>query len=150
MNEEFNENRLQKTLKNATFPIVHFATHAQFSSKAEDTFLLTYDDRINVKNFDQLLRETEDKPIPIELLILSACEAASGDNRAPLGLAGVAVRSGAKSTLATLCPVNDQSTAQFMTQFYPALNQPGKSKAEALRQAQLSLLQDKKYQHPYF
>ena len=150
MNQDFNQNRLQTELKDFSFPIVHLATHAQFSSKAEDTFLLTYDDRINVKNLDQLLRETEEKPIPIELLILSACETASGDNRAPLGLAGVAVRSGAKSTLATLWPVNDQSTAQFMTQFYPALNQQGKSKAEALRQAQLSLLQDDKYHHPYF
>jgi CHAT domain-containing protein len=150
MNQDFNQNRLQTELKDFSFPIVHLATHAQFSSKAEDTFLLTYDDRINVKNLDQLLRETKEKPIPIELLILSACETASGDNRAPLGLAGVAVRSGAKSTLATIWPVNDQSTAQFMTQFYPALNQQGKSKAEALRQAQLSLLQDDKYHHPYF
>ena len=150
MNQDFNQNRLQTELKDFSFPIVHLATHAQFSSKAEDTFLLTYDDRINVKNLDQLLRETKEKPIPIELLILSACESASGDNRAPLGLAGVAVRSGAKSTLATIWPVNDQSTAQFMTQFYPALNQQGKSKAEALRQAQLSLLQDDKYHHPYF
>ncbi len=150
MNQDFNQNRLQTELKDFSFPIVHLATHAQFSSKAEDTFLLTYSERINVKNLDLLLRETEEKPIPIELLILSACETASGDNRAPLGLAGVAVRSGAKSTLATLWPVNDQSTAQFMTQFYPSLNQPGKSKAEALRQAQLSLLQDDKYHHPYF
>ena len=65
MNQDFNQHRLQTELKDFSFPIVHLATHAQFSSKAEDTFLLTYDDRINVKNLDQLLRETKEKPIPI-------------------------------------------------------------------------------------
>ncbi len=150
LNEEFTENRLQKELQASSFPIVHLATHAQFSSKAEETFLLTWNERINVKALDQLLRATEDNLIPIELLILSACETATGDNRAPLGLAGVAVRSGAKSTLATLWPVNDQSTAKFMINFYQALNQQGASRAEALRQAQLSLLQDENYQHPYY
>ena len=118
--------------------------------EAENTFLLTYNERVNVKNLDQLLRES-DRPRgnPIELLILSACQTAAGDKRATLGLAGLAVRSGARSTLATLWSVQDQSTAELMTHFYKAL-QPGVSKAQALRQAQLKLLNSPQYQNPYF
>lgn len=156
---EFTRAQLESKMQAEAFPIVHLATHGQFSSQAEDTFLLTWDERINVKNLDQLLRES----VPssrvgdfsyarnsIELLILSACQTAVGDKRAALGLAGVAVRSGARSTVATLWSVQDKSTADFMTQFYQVLNQPNVSKADALRQAQLSLLHSPQYQHPFY
>jgi CHAT domain-containing protein len=151
LNSNFTSSQLEQALKFNQFPIVHLATHGQFSSQAEDTFLLTWDEKINVKNLDQLLRE---QPLviksPIELLILSACQTAVGDKRAALGLAGVAVRSGARSTIATLWSIQDESTADLMTQFYQALNQPQVSKANALRQAQLSLLHSPQYQHPFY
>jgi CHAT domain-containing protein len=151
LNGEFTRSPLETKIQSNTFPIVHLATHGQFSSLAEDTFLLTWDERINVKNLDQLLRERNQfVRSPIELLILSACQTAVGDKRAALGLAGVAVRSGARSTLATLWSVQDESTADFMTKFYQVLNQPNVSKAEALRQAQLSLLHSRQYQHPFY
>jgi CHAT domain-containing protein len=150
LNGQFTRDRLQATIAATQFSGIHLATHAQFSSRAENTFLLTYDERVNVKNLDQLLRDS-DRPRgnPIELLILSACQTAVGDKRATLGLAGLAVRSGARSTLATLWSVQDQSTAELMTNFYKALK-PGVSKAQALRQAQLTLLKSPRYQHPYF
>jgi len=117
---------------------VHLATHGQFSSSAKDTFVLAWDSPINVKQLDDLLRGRElgDRS-PIELLVLSACQTAVGDRRATLGLAGMAVRSGARSTLATLWSVDDQSTALLMVKFYQNLTQPGLTKAEALRRAQL-------------
>ena len=151
LNQNFTRDRLQARVTTQPYPIVHLATHGQFSSRAEDTFLLTWDDRINVKDLDQLL-QTRDfaQDTPIELLILSACQTATGDKQAALGLAGVAVRSGARSTVATLWSIQDDSTAELMTQFYRALKTPGTSKAKALRQAQLSLLQNPKYQHPYY
>ncbi len=65
-------------------------------------------------------------------------------------MAGIAVRSGARSTLATLWSVSDRSTAQLMGEFYRHLNQVKTNKARALRQAQLSLLNDRRYQHPYY
>ncbi|MBD0345663.1 MAG: CHAT domain-containing protein, partial [Coleofasciculus sp. Co-bin14] len=64
--------------------------------------------------------------------------------------AGLAVRSGARSTLATLWSVQDDSTAEFMVKFYQELTQPQRSKAEAIRQAQLALLKKPKYQHPFY
>lgn len=151
LDREFTRSQLEAKIAATSFPIVHLATHGQFSSQAEDTFLLTWDERINVKNLDQFLQERDrQERSAIELLILSACQTAVGDKRAALGLAGVAVRSGARSILATLWSVQDQSTADLMTQFYSALNQAGVTKAEALRQAQLSLLRSPQYQHPFY
>jgi CHAT domain-containing protein len=151
LDSNFTRDRLENQVQTQNFPIVHLATHGQFSSQADKTFLITWDKKINVKNLDQLLKERDKiTPNPIELLILSACQTATGDKRAALGLAGVAVRSGAKSTLATLWSIQDQSTADFMTEFYQAINQPNVSKAQALRQAQLSLLHSPQYQNPYY
>ena len=151
LNENFTRDRLQEQITTLPYPIVHLATHGQFSSRAEDTFILTYDTRINVKELDQLLQERDfAEDTPIELLILSACQTASGDKRAALGLAGFAIRSGARSTLGTLWSVQDSPTAKLMIQFYQALKTPGISKAEALREAQLDLLRSPEYKHPYF
>ncbi|MEG4403754.1 CHAT domain-containing protein [Microcoleus sp. MON2_D5] len=151
LNEDFVSGRLHDRIKALSYPIVHLATHGQFSSNAADTFIVTWDQKVNVREFDRLLRaRTGEKQQPIELLVLSACETASGDNRAALGLAGAAIRSGARSTAATLWQVNDESTAIFMTEFYKQLASSQTSKAEALRNAQLTLLKNPQYQNPYF
>jgi CHAT domain-containing protein len=151
LNQEFVSGALQARIKEVSYPIVHLATHGQFSSNAADTFIVTWDDRVNVKEFDRLLRSrTGEKQQPIELLVLSACETASGDSRAALGLAGAAIRSGARSTVATLWQVNDESTAIFMAEFYRQLALSTISKAEALRNAQLTLLNNPLYKNPYF
>ena len=151
LNQDFVSGRLHDRIKALSYPIVHLATHGQFSSNAADTFIVTWDDRVNVKEFDRLLRvRTGEKQQPIELLVLSACETASGDSRATLGLAGAAIRSGARSTAATLWQVNDESTAIFMAEFYKQLASTKSSKAEALRNAQLTLLKNREYQNPYF
>jgi CHAT domain-containing protein len=151
LDQTFTSTTLQTQLNSAPFPVIHLATHGRFSSRAEDTFILTWDDRINVKQLDTLLRAREqDELKPIELLVLSACQTATGDRRAALGLAGLAVRSGARSTLATLWSVNDRSTAFFMVEFYRELGQPGVTKAQAVRNAQLALLKQSQYEHPYY
>ena len=80
--------------------------------------------------------------------MLSACETAEGDKRAALGLAGVAVQAGARSTLASLWTVDDESGAPLISQFYRELATRTMTKAEALRQAQLSLLRDPDYRYP--
>lgn len=150
-NQEFTKANLQALINQVPFPVVHLATHGQFSSNAEKTFILDWNGQINVRDFDQILR-TADPKKPIELLVLSACETMEGDSRAALGLAGVAVRAGARSTVATLWQVSDASTAIFMSEFYSQLAQTqGKiNKAEALRRAQLKLLKESQYQHPFF
>jgi CHAT domain-containing protein len=87
---------------------------------------------------------------PVELLTLSACQTAVGDDKAALGLGGVAVKAGARSALATLWYINDQSSSILVTDFYEDLKKPGVSKARALQQAQLKLLKDRRYDHPSY
>ncbi|MEM8612319.1 MAG: CHAT domain-containing protein, partial [Cyanobacteria bacterium P01_H01_bin.105] len=152
LNHTFTTERLRDTLSEIPFSVVHLATHGQFSSRAEDTFLVTWDGRINVQDLDALLQPRgRDPKQPLELLVLSACQTATGDKRAALGLAGIALRSGARSTLATLWQVNDESTSTLMVEFYQQLTaNPGMSKAAALRAAQLSLLKQPQYQQPFY
>jgi CHAT domain-containing protein len=154
LNKSFTANKLKTAIAASDYPIIHLATHGRFSSNLSDTFILAWDDKINIDRLEQLLspRQTMTST-PIELLVLSACETATGDRRAALGLAGVALRSGARSTLASLWTVADRSTAELMVQFYDELGKPNITKAEALRQAQLSLLKGKhgnEYKHPYY
>jgi CHAT domain-containing protein len=155
LNEEFTLENIQRLINQVPFGIVHLATHGKFGSSAEETFILAYNDRINVKNIDNLLRKPDEKN-PIELLVLSACETVAGDDRAALGLAGVAVRAGARSTLASLWTVDDTSTASLMVKFYEELGKPDVNKAEALRKAQLKLLHNEDNEmgintrHPYY
>lgn len=147
LNQEFTTATIQKEINSIPFPVVHLATHGQFSSNEKDTFILTWDDRLNVNQLNTLLRSREEiGRNPIELLVLSACQTAAGDRRAALGLAGVAVRAGARSTLATLWLVSDEGTAELMTRFYQELTDPTISKAEALRRAQVALLKNSRYQ----
>ncbi|MEM6252335.1 MAG: CHAT domain-containing protein [Cyanobacteria bacterium P01_D01_bin.156] len=151
LDQAFTRTALQHKLTSQSFPIVHIATHGKFSSKAEETFLLAWDKRINVTELDQTLQASlAFGEQAIELLVLSACETASGDKRAALGLAGTAINAGARSTLATLWSINDQATAHLIGKFYQALTQPNTTRAKALRQAQLTLLQDPQYRHPIY
>ncbi len=151
LNEDFTEARFTTLLNDAVYPVVHLATHGQFSSNAEETFILAWDKPIKVNELNTLLRQSDqNRQNAIELLILSACETALGDRRAALGLAGVAVQAGARSTLATLWNLDDETGALFSNYFYHALQQPNTSKAQALRAAQLQILEGESSQHPRF
>ena len=151
--DKFTQANLREEIKTANYPIVHIATHGQFSSNLDDTFLLAWDNDITIEELDELLQNADpNKQRAIELLILSACETARGDERAALGLAGMAVRAGARTTLATLWTVYDESTALTMDNFYQNIipSQEKRNKANALRQAQLKLLKSKRFSHPYY
>jgi CHAT domain-containing protein len=147
-NQDFTKINLQNQIKKTPYTVVHIATHGEFSSNPDKTFILTWEQLLKVKDFDNLIRLSgQRESSAIELLVLSACETAQGDKRATLGLAGIAVRAGARSTLATLWAVDDKSTSQFMSQFYQELENSKVTKAEAVRRAQIQLLTD--YEIPY-
>jgi len=151
LNQKFTRDTLQTKIDSNDFPIVHIATHGQFSSRAEQTFILAWDGRINVNKLNDFLQNIDQRTHnALELLVLSACQTAAGDNRAALGLAGFAVQAGARSTLASLWSLNDTSVPLFMSQFYDGLTKNHLTKAEALRQAQLELLAKYEYHFPMF
>jgi CHAT domain-containing protein/tetratricopeptide (TPR) repeat protein len=150
INDQFTPENLFKYIQSGEFPIVHIATHGNFSSDPEDTYLLAYGKLIKAKDLDHILRNNSVTNNTIKLLVLSACQTAVGDHRAILGLAGMAVRAGAKSTLSTLWQINDDSTAKLMVQFYTELQKDGVTTAEALHRAQKALLTQPEYQNPYY
>ncbi|MEM9156209.1 MAG: CHAT domain-containing protein [Cyanobacteria bacterium P01_F01_bin.33] len=150
LDEAFTLDTIQNELSGQNYPIVHMATHGKFGVDAASTFLLAFDNRLSIERVDSILRSRPTAD-PIELLTLSACQTAAGDNRSTLGMAGVAVRAGAKSALATLWFINDESTAPLIAEFYNQLLDPGTTKAEALRRAQLKFITDadfRDFSHP--
>ncbi|MEB3292414.1 MAG: CHAT domain-containing protein [Synechococcales bacterium] len=151
LDQAFTRSAFMTQLQTSDAIIVHLASHGQFSSNPEATYLVTQQGNLTLQDLAQALQQRGlDQRPAIELLVLSACQTAQGDRRASLGLAGIAVRSGARSTLASLWTVNDQSTAVLMAAFYNRLSQASTSKAEALRQAQMHLLQSESFSHPYY
>jgi CHAT domain-containing protein len=152
MNREFVKPNVQKEFSQENnYSIVHIASHGHFDSDAKKTFVLTFDSKLTLDELEALIRPAQLRDKPVELLTLSACQTAAGDDRAALGLAGVAIKAGARSAFATLWFVNDQSSASLVSDFYTQLrDHPDISKAKALQTAQVKLLSDQRYAHPCY
>ncbi len=150
LNQEFRLPVLEKELGRERFTMVHIASHGQFEADVDKTFILAFDGKLTMDSLNKYIGLFRFREDPLDLLTLSACETAAGDDRAGLGLAGVAVKAGARSALATLWQVNDEAASLLVAEFYRQLEKPGSSRAEALRRAQLRLLEGSKYRHPCF
>jgi CHAT domain-containing protein len=148
MDRDFILSNMEHQLKHNPYNIVHIASHGQFGSDIEDTFVLAFDGRLTMERLGDLIGLFQFRDDPLELLTLSACETAAGDERAALGLAGVAIRTGARSALATLWHVNDIASSKLVTAFYRKVRDPSISRAAALRAAQLELINNPRYDHP--
>jgi len=150
LNEDFTKPNIKMQLQAGNFSAIHWKTHGVFSSNPEQTFIVAYNDRILAQDLNSLMQTGSSSGVrPLELLVLSACETAQGDDRAVLGLAGIAVRTGARSVLSTLWVAKDAPNTEFMVRFYEELSKPGMTKAQAVRQAQLALLKEYGYTAPH-
>ena len=150
MNESFSVEAFKHQVVQEPYSIVHIASHGVFGKTAETSFVMAYDNVINIDDLEQLLKSEKFAKQPVELLTLSACQTAEGDDRAPLGLSGIALKAKVRSALGTLWPVSDEAASLLMAEFYKALSQPGTSKAQALRQAQIVLLKQEKLAKPFY
>lgn len=151
MNDQFRTSVVEKEVQEHLYSVVHIASHGEFSPDAAKTFLLTYDGKLTLDDLETLIRPIQYRAQPLELLTLSACQTAAGDDRAALGLAGVAIKAGARSALATLWFVNDQASADVVAEIYRQLDDnPMLSKAKAVQIAQKKLLADQRYRHPCY
>jgi CHAT domain-containing protein len=150
LDQDFLLNNLNRVLKQEPYSIVHIASHGQFDRDPKKTFLLTYDDKLTMNRLTKLFKFSELRKEAVELLTLSACQTAVGDERAALGLAGVAIKAGARSAIASLWFVNDESTSQLISEFYHQLQNPALSKAQALQNAQKKLYKKRTFQHPAY
>ncbi|MBD2293306.1 CHAT domain-containing protein [Anabaena sphaerica FACHB-251] len=140
INQEFTLKNFQAQRKKQPFKIVHLATHAEFKPGNPDQSYIQFwgNERIRLDEIDKL---NLDKP-PVDLLVLSACRTALGDQEAELGFAGLTVKSGVKSVLASIWNVSDVGTLALMTEFYQHLQQTP-LKAKALQAAQVAMLKGK-------
>jgi filamentous hemagglutinin family protein len=148
--EHFTRQNLTEELKRTPYTIIHMATHGHFGRTPGDTYLLAYDGKISLSDLNRFVGVGRYRDDPIELLTLSACQSALGDERAALGLAGVSLKAGAESAMATLWRVDDEAASELIGAFYAQLKKPGASKAEALQQAQIEMLNSKRFSHPAF
>lgn len=136
LNQEFTEANLLATRYERPYGIVHLATHADFQPGGIENSYIQFGDR---RLFLDALRQLRLNDPPVELLVLSACKTALGDDQAELGFGGLAVQAGVRSVLASLWYVSDTGTLSFMSEFYRQL-QETPTRSEALRETQLSLL----------
>lgn len=150
LNQQFTTVRFQDQVEATRYPVLHISTHGQFSSDPDRTFVLAWDQPLGLQEIKPLLQSRNfNDQAAIELLVLSACETARGDARSTLGIAGVAAQAGARSTVASLWRADATATAELMGKFYQELK-AGKSKADALRQAQIDLLQSPTWGSPNY
>lgn len=150
LDASFTVGQFQQETASGQYRIVHIASHGVFGDSAATSFIMAYDDLLHLPQFQTLLESEALQRQPIELLTLSACQTAEGNERAPLGLSGVAIKAHAQSVLGTLWPIADLAAKAVMEQFYTGLAQERLSKAQALRQAQLQLLYSRDMAHPFF
>ncbi|KAI9129215.1 CHAT domain-containing protein (plasmid) [Acaryochloris sp. CCMEE 5410] len=153
LNQAFTRDSLQRSILGKPARIVHIATHGQFSSQANQTYIVSgIGDRININQLGDILNNRDQaQSQPIELLFLSACQTLKSDPQAALGMAGMAVQSGARSTIASLWYADDEASAELVGKFYEHLIDPKvATKAEALRLAQLDLINNPRFNLPVY
>ncbi|NEO64747.1 MAG: CHAT domain-containing protein, partial [Moorea sp. SIO4G2] len=158
IDEDFEPNKLETEIQDTVYPVIHIATHAQFGIISEDTFLVTgNNNKLTINELETVLGQVSGGSASVELLALTACQTAVGDERSSLGLAGVALQVGVRSAMASLWSVGDESTSLLVKEFYRNVHQLEMSKAKALQAAQIKLLKAKEipeinnqYDNPYF
>ncbi|MEG5051489.1 CHAT domain-containing protein, partial [Microcoleus sp. B13-B6] len=137
LNQTFTLNNLRSQRKDRPYGIIHLATHGYFNpGSPSNSYIQLSDSRLTLDRVRQL---GWNQPPKVELLVLSACQTAVGDDDTELGFAGLAVQAGVKSVLASLWYVSDEGTLGLMAEFYHQLK-VAPIKAEALRQAQIAMI----------
>ena len=140
----------------ANYRIIHFATHGLINSDRPELsgiVLSMYDRAGNPKDGFLRLHDIYNLHLPADLVVLSACQTGLGKDVRGEGLIGLTrgfMYAGASGVIASLWKVDDDATAELMKNFYEALFQQGMSPAAALRQAQLTLAQNERWQSPYY
>ena len=141
LNQEFTVANLQEAHQTGDFDIIHIASHSLFNSGSPENSYIQFGDR--KLTLDRLANLELNLP-QVDLLVLSACETALGNEEAEFGFAGLAMQAGVKSALASLWTISDAGTVVLMSEFYQKLKSTP-IKTEALRKAQLDMLRKQVY-----
>jgi CHAT domain-containing protein len=123
------------------FSIIHLATHASFNpGRVNQSYIQFWNERLTLPQLRSISLNQKWTAAPnVEMLVLSACQSALGNNEAELGFTGLAVQSGVKTAVGSLWSVSDEGSLGLMSEFYRSLR-TAPIRAAALREAQLGLL----------
>ncbi|HIK09979.1 MAG TPA: CHAT domain-containing protein [Oscillatoriaceae cyanobacterium M33_DOE_052] len=136
LNQEFTRANLSQSRAGNSAQILHIATHANFQPGGlVNSYIQLWNEQLTL---DEIPDMGWGNP-PLDLLVISACRSALGDREAELGLAGLAVKSGVRTAIASLWFVSDEGTLALMSEFYRQLK-TAPTKAEALRRAQVAMI----------
>ncbi|WP_026091745.1 CHAT domain-containing protein [Blastomonas sp. AAP53] len=135
---DFNRADLASALAKRPASVLHLATHAAFNGRTERSFIVANGEAITLPDLRAMLSTNQLRGQGLQLLVLSACETAVGDDDQAMGLAGAAVEAGAASALASLWEVSDAGTAALMEAFYTHYRR-GEGRARSLQLAQIEL-----------
>ena len=142
--ESFTQSSINSQFRSTPYTTLHITTHAQFKpGSASDSYIQLWDKKLTLKTLNQIDWEKS----RANLLVLSACQTAIGDKDAANGFAGLALKAGIPTAIGTLWSINDRSSAELISDFYEALP-ISETKAQALQDAQISMLQQ--YKEPYY
>jgi CHAT domain-containing protein len=140
----------------AQYRIVHFATHGVFDNDnpgMSGIMLSMFDNRGRAQDGFLRLHDIYGLRLPAELVVLSACNTALGRRVSGEGLVGIVrgfMYAGAKRVVASLWKVDDEATGEFMRRFYKGMLGDRLSAAAALRESQLSIWRQPRWQAPFY
>jgi CHAT domain-containing protein len=138
------------------YRIVHFATHGLLNNEHPELsgiVLSLFDQKGQPQDGYLRLHDIYNLKLPVDLVVLSACNTGLGKDVRGEGLIGLTrgfMYAGASSVVASLWKVDDDATAELMRYFYGFMLKDGLSPAAALRKAQISMSQQKRWQSPYY
>jgi CHAT domain-containing protein/tetratricopeptide (TPR) repeat protein len=154
---DFNANHAQaQSPALASYRVVHFATHAILDShhpELSGLVLSLVDSTGHPRNGFLRLHEIYNLKLNADLVVLSGCETALGQEVRSEGLVGLTrgfMYAGVPQVMASLWSVRDQATAELMKSFYEPLLRKNAAPDEALRAAQLAMMKDTRWRQPYY
>jgi CHAT domain-containing protein len=151
LNQSFDKASFTERFKSGDYRIAHISTHGYFGHSADDSFIMAHDKILKIGELEEIMRSgASQRKSPVELVTFSACETAKGDDRAPLGFSGLAIKAKARNAMGALWPVDDEAARRFMEAYYAALGKNGGDNPKALQQAQLTLLKSEPMKHPSY
>ncbi len=150
LNSNFTNENVKKSLTADDFSIVHLATHGWFGDKSNDILLESFGGEITMEALGKMMSISRFRKNNVSLLTISACDSGIGDERAAMGLGGLALRSGVESAVVTLWSINDEAASDVITGFYKHLMHGNLSKAKALQQSQINMIHSENFNHPAY
>lgn len=150
LNQDFTDQNLKETLRADDYSIVHLATHGWVGDESNDIHLETYGGEMRMKTLESLISIGRFRKNRVSLLTISACDSGMGDERAAMGLGGLALRAGAESAVVTLWSISDDAAADLFADFYDNLTRKNLPKAKALQAAYIRMIHSKTHSHPAY